>query len=190
MLLASFALIPTQVAQAQNGTFEKTLKEEGDCFTNGKVTIKLTVSQTCHFQIVYSGPEAVITDTVPAEWEVVSDIMDNIDNKQCTSTVKKPGKSATKIDCGAQTDITIMVWLETRESPDTKKNGSPHDEKDPKFKPTSCDRLFVVNDGAVATATELFEGEPVFVVTSNDLTINAEDPDDLNCNGIPDSDEV
>jgi len=166
--------------------FEKTLKEEGDCFTQGnEILVKQLVKQTCHFTIEYVGEPAVITDVVPAEWTVTG-VMDDIDNAQCSVSLKgKSGKSATGIDCGAQTDITIMVWLETRPSP-----GKGHKEGTV-FKPTTCDPDFVVNDGAIATSVEVdINGIPVFVEQSNDLTINAEDPNDLDCDGIDFEDEI
>jgi len=166
--------------------FEKTLKDEGDCFTQGnEILVKQGVTQTCHFQIEYVGEEAVITDVIPAEWTVTG-IMDDIDNKQCSFLLKgKSGKSATGIDCGAQTDITIMVWLETRPSP-----GKGHKEGTV-FKPTTCDPEFVVNDGAIATSVEVdINGIPVFVIQSNDLIINAEDLNDLDCDGIENDNEA
>ncbi len=165
--------------------FEKTLKDEGDCFTQGnEVLVKQDDKQTCHFTIEYVGELAVITDVIPAEWQVIG-VMDDIDNAQCSfSTKGKSGKSATGIDCGAQTDITVMVWLETRESP-----GKGH--KTDVFKPTTCDPNFVVNDGAIATSVELdIEGNPVFVKQSNSLTINAEDLNDLDCDDVPNEDDL
>ena len=184
MLLASSALLPTQVAQAGNGftTFEKTLLDEGNCFDPGKIIIKQTSFQSCHFEIVYLGDPAVITDVIPAEWDVNSVMIDG--QEVCDVAQKgKSGKSATGIDCGVQDDVTINVWMTTRLNP-----GKGHDPAI--FKPTSCDPVFVINDGAIATSVAEDEGVPVFVGISNSLTINAEDPLDLDCNGVPDSEET
>jgi len=185
ILLSSFALLSTQVAQAGDPgviTFEKSITG-GDCL-NDEVLVKAGSSQTCHFQIVYLGPPAVITDAIPGEW-FVTGFFDDVTGGECGRvTTGNVAKNPNVISCGIQTDITVDVWLTTRIN-----QGGGHKEG-PVFKPTTCDPNFVVNEGAfaISVAEDPF-GDRIFEEQSNSITINAFDEDDPDCIGLPEPDD-
>jgi len=86
-------------------------------------------------------------------------------------------KSATGITCDAETDdVFTVVTIETRESPATVK----HQNKDDKFKPTSCGDLSL-NDGATAILLDsngnpvlgTFDSEPIVLDQSDPLSTTA-----------------
>ena len=114
------------------------------------------------FEITYSGPPALIIDTVPAEFDVISALpSDGVDISPAGKGPKS--KSATiiswSVDGGegicAAPPVTLTVTIETRESP-----GGGH--KLDTFKPTSCEEDMELNDGATAYEVD-GEGNPVFV---------------------------
>ena len=191
MIFAAAAPSLTQVhAGDLGGDLVKFLDDasEMDCL---EIEIVQTDTTRCAFFISYSGDTAIVEDTVPAEWEVMS-IEGDVD---CTfvSAGKKVYKSATKITCTETDEMLILVTVQTRESPATKDKAN----KVSKFKPTSCGDL-VLNDGAVAYASEddakiLVEDDdgnlvPIVIFVSNQLILDAVNPDGLDCEGSPDPD--
>jgi len=108
-----------------------------------EIGISLPTATTYIYTIEYSGPAALVKDTVPAEFEVISLVATD-----GTADDFKPGKggksqSSTKIEwlVPAGTN-TLTVEIQTVESP-----GKGH--KQTTFKPTSCGPL-PINDGATA----------------------------------------
>ncbi len=144
-------------------TIEKTL------FGPGEIGISQPATTTYQYTIDYSGPAALVTDTVPAEFEVLcavsgaststlpgvadptfDDCLDvsTLDENGDVITITNQGKGpksqgATKIEwlVSAGTS-TLTVDIQTVESP-----GKGH--KLTVFKPTSCGPL-AINDGATA----------------------------------------
>jgi len=114
------------------------------------------------YTIVYTGPAALVKDTVPAEFEVISLVATD-----GTADDFKPGKgpksqSSTKIEwlVPAGTN-TLTVDIQTVKSPG-------HGKKTPDvFKPTSCGPL-PINDGA--TAFEVDENGDLVLVEVTDPT--------------------
>jgi len=107
------------------------------------------------FEISYTGPEALVVDTVPAEFEVLM-VTTGDGTATFFETGKGKGKSSTKIVWDAPAgSSTLTVDIQTVKSPG-------HGKKTPDvFKPTSCGPL-PINDGA--TAFEVDEdGELVLV---------------------------
>lgn len=109
------------------------------------------------FEIAYSGPEALILDTVPAEFKVTN-VSATAGSPSYESANKKGNnKSATiitweNVPAGSS---TLTVTIQTRKSP-----GKGHAKKGPPiYKPTSCGTL-ALNDGATAYEVDEF-GEPV-----------------------------
>lgn len=153
------------------------------------------------FDITYSnpgGPDVLIVDTIPAEWQVTEvagiTLMDGfsitdaeLDGGGGTVGVapankKDNNKSATIIQWTPDPDGgTINVVVTTRESP-----GKGHKKKGgPKFRPTSCGPL-VLNDGALVFELDefgdplrdpetgevlppIFESDPILLVAVKDL---------------------
>jgi hypothetical protein len=119
------------------------------------------------FVITYSGPEAVVSDVVPAE----------LDNVLCTASagtlvVEKPGgpKSSTRITwtVPAGEELTLDCTLQTGGSPGGCKGGNGH-------RPTSCGPL-ALNEGATATGTEIDPKtgvEQPFTLTTEPLVVEA-----------------
>ena len=124
------------------------------------------------FDITYSnsgGPDVLIVDTIPAEWQVTevagNPITDGFGNGSdgsggtvgvAPANKKDNNKSATIIQWTPDPDGgTINVVVTTRESP-----GKGHRKKGgPKFRPTSCGPL-VLNDGALVFEIDPSTGEP------------------------------
>jgi len=107
------------------------------------------------FEITYTGPDALVVDTVPAEFEILS-LETSAGNAIFFDTSKGRGNSANRIEwfvlAGSN---TLTVTIQTVPSP-----GKGHKEGTV-FKPTSCGPL-PINDGA--TAFEVDEnGELVLV---------------------------
>ena len=95
------------------------------------------------FEINYSGPEALIEDAIPAEFEVTSL---NATAGSATSFSNK-SKSATHITWDVPAGShTLTVTIQTRESPGKRNSKKP---TAPVFKPTSCGPL-PINNGATA----------------------------------------
>jgi hypothetical protein len=119
------------------------------------------------FRITYSGPEAVVTDVVPAE----------LDELQCTASagtvdiLQNGGpKSSRQITwtVPAGEDLTLDCMLQTAGSPGGCKGGQGH-------RPTSCGPL-ALNEGATATGTELDPKtgvEEPFTLTTGPLVVTA-----------------
>ena len=184
------SLTQAHAGESFDGVIVKFLDDasEIDCF---EIEIVQTTTTRCAFFIDYLGDPAIVEDTVPAEWEVMS-IKGDAD---CIwkSAGKKTAKSATKITCAETIDMLVLVTVETRESPAIKDK----ENKDAKFKPTSCGDL-VLNDGAVAYASDDNEKilvevetgifEPIVIDTSDPITLTAVNPDDLEC-GLPEPDD-
>jgi len=124
-----------------------------------EIGISLPTATTYLYTIEYTGPPALVKDTVPAEFEVLS-----LAATDGAAIDFKPGKGpksqgATKIEWLVPAGTsTLTVEIETVQSP-----GKGH--KLTVFKPTSCGPLSI-NDGA--TAFELDEnGELVLVELIN-----------------------
>jgi len=135
------------------------------CFAEG-VPVKSDGPTTCLIAIVaqnLTGQNVILKDAIPAEWGVEIQGGFNAsfncqDSLEQANKGKKADKSATILTCDATTSSLLRgVFLEitTRESPATANN----DNKVAKFKPTSCDGLFV-NSGAQLILADAL-GEPV-----------------------------
>ena len=113
------------------------------------------------YEISYTGPTALVKDTVPAEFEVLNLV--SSDGAAIDFQKGKSGKSATKIEwlVPAGTN-TLTVAIETRESP-----GGGH--KLTVFKPTSCGPL-PINDGATAFEVDI-NGDQVLVPYTDPITL-------------------
>lgn len=126
-------------ASADCGTIEKPPVGDGD------IGISKPTSTTRTFEINYTGPDALILDMVPAEFDV-TDLNADVGTAIAFPANKagNPNKSATIISwwVDAPADATLTVTIETRVSP-----GGGH--KKPTFKPTSCGDLYL-NSGATA----------------------------------------
>ena len=190
---AAPSLTQAHAGESFEGIVAKNLDQSSDidCFEG--IEIVQTTTTTCAFIIDYLGDPAIVEDTVPAEWKVMSiDTIFGIADCTWESAGKKVDKSATKITCAETSDMIILVTVETRESP-----GNKNPNKADKFKPTSCGDL-VLNDGAVAYASagnekileevepEIFE--PIVIDTSEPITLTAINPDGLEC-GLPEPDD-
>jgi hypothetical protein len=133
------------------------------------------------FNLTYAGPLANVTDTVPAEWEIVAFTGPSADDcTHETSNKKNNDKSSTQINCEDQTNVDLTVKLSTRESPS---NGKGNPDKLDKWKPTSCGTVYA-NDGAYAFTLE----NGVFTLVDNVgplwLTAAEDNIDGLsNCDG-------
>ncbi len=134
------------------------------CFAEG-VQIKSDGPTTCQFFILYentTGQNVMLKDAIPAEWSAAygafgasSECEDKLEQ---ANKGKKADKSATLLTCDATDNDFINgahIVITTRESPATANN----DNKDAKFKPTSCE-LFA-NSGAQLIAAD--EGNPILV---------------------------
>ena len=152
--------------------FEKTLLLEptkSDIACAIGMPIGALTTTMCTFSIEYSGDPLLIVDTVPAEWEFVS--------QTGSCTVEKagkgnPSKSATKIDCGVTDSLSVEFKFQTRESPG---------KKNVKFAPTSCDKDLKLNEGALALDPITLE----VIKTSNMIgTPTVDDPNDIDCDQV------
>jgi len=141
------ALTADEVAAAAEGCGELELSLEKTKLTGpDEIGICLPEATEYVFEIAYSGPDALILDSVPAEFEVKSVVADpDVGFATFFAAGKGPkSKSATIIAwwVPAPGSATLTVTVETRESP-----GGGH--KIDTFKPTSCGTL-TLNDGATA----------------------------------------
>jgi len=176
------------VFEAFHGSINKDIV--GDCMLEAKKS----TSQMCTFKITYGGDRATIVDTISAGWEedpvVFVDHED--DDGKCSvdesngnkgKNKKNNDKSATGFTCvdvGISADFDVTIT--TRESPDTKKSGNPHDAKVTKFKPTSCEEDFDINSGAKAILLDEFgnvvfgtlDGKPIVLDTSDSLSVTSD----------------
>lgn len=109
------------------------------------------------FEIAYTGPAALVVDTVPAEFEIVelipsSDAPDAI----YFDPSQGRGNSANRIEwLVPEGSHTLTVVIRTIVNPGRRRNQAPV------FKPTSCGPL-PINDGAIAFEVEEF-GDLVLV---------------------------
>jgi len=158
------------------------------------------------FTITYSnpgGPDAIVFDTVPAEWQVTAIDGQGPNDPKCFvdfgngggGTVDagpangkcKKAKSATKIEWNVEglTDGELVVDVLNRQSPSGK----------PKFKPTSCGAI-ILNDGAIAFESDgsgnlvldpPVTGDPVVVAGPTDpiCLVAVEDPEGTLTNAEP-----
>lgn len=177
--IAAIFMVPAGLANADHElTDVSVLNKTTDCPV--ELNVAETVPTTCNFTIKYSNVLATILDTVPAEWEV----SDDADALAAGCTVepankgKKAMKSATKIECADVENLDITLEITTRASP-----GKGHDPT--VFKPTSCGVL-EINDGAHAVDTAT--GDVLF--STEALTITVNDPEDLDCDGLTNDEEV
>ena len=141
------------------------------CFDQG-VPVKSDGPTTCQFFIIYentTGQNVILKDAIPAEWSAaygaLGASLECDDNLEQANKGKKADKSATLLTCDATDNGFINgahIVITTRESPATANN----DNKDAKFKPTSCSDLFA-NDGAQLIAAD-DEGNPILVDDGND----------------------
>ena len=126
------------------------------------------------------GPAVTLLDTLPAEFDEVAvedgGVCDSLlvarannrKGKAKNGKVKKD-RGATKIACELpeQTDATLLVTLQTRQSP-----GKGHDS--PIFAPTSCGTL-LLNNGAVAVDRSDSEDEMLVVGPTAALAVAIDD---------------
>lgn len=107
------------------------------------------------FEVAYSGPAALVEDTVPAEFEILELIPSN-GTALFFETSKGKGNSANRIQWNVpEGSNTLTVWIQTVASP-----GKGHTVS--VFKPTSCGPL-PINDGATAFEVDPEAGEVVLV---------------------------
>jgi hypothetical protein len=163
--------------------------EDFDQNTDVVVLVKKTSPTVYEFEIVYTnpgGPSVVITDAVPAEWQVLvvaghfladgfsaGEVWDGAGGTVAVFPANKKtnNKSATRIvwvpDPGNDRS-TISVVVKSRPRPS---------KKEAKFAPTSCGALFL-NDGAfvfelgpdgTALFPEIFSSKPLLLVAVKDL---------------------
>ena len=149
-------------------TIEKTFLEGP-----GQIGIYLPGPTQYVFQIDYTGPAALVVDTVPAEFECVGQPVASAGAATC-STNSNSSKSANRIKWDAPTGSnTLTVTIQTRVSPRKRNNKKV---EPPVFKPTSCGPL-PINDGATALEVDengdlvlvpvLENGEPVLDKNGN-----------------------
>lgn len=193
--MAALFIVSTGIASADHELTDETIfSKTTDC--PAQIEIGQAVSTACSFTITYAnaGIPAIINDTVPAEWNVTNaDAINAIGDCTVSSANKVPGngpdknnkkadRSATKIICSETDALTLTVEIATRESPSTVK----HANKVDKFKPTSCDPEFAINDGAHAV-------DPVtgdLIASTLSLTTVALDPEDVDCDGLTADEET
>lgn len=179
--IAAIFMVPAGLANADHETtnsdiFNKTSTCPAD------ILVKQLAPTVCDFRIQYANPgvSAMIFDTVPAEWEVTG--ISGPNAADCTlesaNKGKKAMKSATKIECADVDSLDVTFDIETRASP-----GKGHDPT--VYKPTSCG-ILSINDGA--HAVDSTTGDVLFSTLS--LTINVNDPEDLDCDGLTNDEEV
>ena len=146
---------------------------------------RLPVSTQYVFQIIYSGPAAFVTDTLPSHWEVTAIKVNGAEDPNAISfpsNNKKPTKSAVKIEwtIPEETSAVLTVEYETRMI----------NVKKGEFHPGSCGP-FLINPGATAFAIdengeiileEVIDPEtglpilvPVILFISNSLEVEAVD---------------
>lgn len=154
--------------------FEKTLvddvsKSDPECTTG--MPIGASTTTMCTFSIEYSGVPLLIVDTVPAEWEFVSQ------TGSCTvepAGKGNPSKSATIIDCGVTDSLSEEFKFQTRVSQSKGKDA-------PIFKPTSCDKDLKLNEAALA----LDPATLAIIEMSNMInTPTVDDPNDIDCDQV------
>ncbi len=164
--VATMFLVTTGLASADHEVPFGPLVKSTDCPT--EVDVKPSSAIACSFTMTYSGGvEATISDTVPAEWQVMS-TTGTCDVDQANKKMNK--KSATKINCTVAGDEAITVNIESRHS-----NGKKHVDV---YKPTSCGFLDI-NDGAHAT-----DANGIVIASTAPLTpIVVNDPEDTDCDG-------
>ena len=127
-----------------------------------EIGISLPQSTQYVFEIDYSGPAALIIDTVPAEFTVL-----NVATTDGTATFTESGKSKTQSSTKIEWNVpagfnTLTVEIQTVESP-----GGGH--KLTVFKPTSCGPL-PINDGATAFEVDI-NGDQVLVPYTDPITL-------------------
>lgn len=169
---------------------------------NGDIALAVEVGQLpppvmYDFTIDYynpGGPDVLIQDTVPAEWDTIADVVNALNCSLAGANKKNNGKSATKIDCEYSGDGAVTAFWNTARCHDNKKNK--------KCRPTSCGALYL-NDGAEVFEVDEF-GDPLLdedgnllppIFTSNNLCLvavadgdDADDGIDLTGEGDEDGD--
>ncbi|MDX1383735.1 MAG: FG-GAP repeat protein, partial [Thermoanaerobaculia bacterium] len=202
-------------------SLDKELTQGPDVDTDGEIDLVVEVGQTVATEIELTiswvpdplGPDALILDAVPAEWQVVglnglgsadSCIAGSDGNGGEASAAPANGKcnqekAATKIEWTPATAGDLIVSLESRSG----KGGAKA-----LFSPTSCGAL-VVNDGAVAVTLDdegnvIYDGgdpvvllgptDPVVLVAVADVdgsgTIARDGSGDEDGDGVTDADEA
>jgi len=125
-----------------------------------EIGIYLPTATEYIYTIEYTGPAALVTDIVPAEFDVTG--IQSSGGAVSVTEVGEKGKkqqSATRIEWQAPAGSnTLTVEIQTVES-----SGKGH--KNPVFKPTSCGEL-PINDGA--TAFEVDENGNTVLVSYTD----------------------
>lgn len=185
--LVAALVLPFVMANAETvgeGALTKSFDETQECITG--IEIKQNQTTPCMFEINYAGANATIIDTIPAEWEVTGIDSGDVDcSVEQANKGSKADKSATKIECEETDSLNLLVNMTTRESPG---KGHAKNGGESAFKPTSCGDL-TINDGAVALAENEF-GEIVEIATTPAIMTVAIDPEDLDCDGLSNEDEV
>lgn len=132
-----------------------------------EIGIYLPIPTSYVFEINYTGPEALVVDTVPAEFEIVS-LAASAGDADWFEPSKGKGKSANRIEWSVPAGAnTLTVTVQTAPS-----NGKGH--RTPVYKPTSCGPL-AINDGAVAYEVDE-NGDPVLIevqAVTNTLELEA-----------------
>jgi hypothetical protein len=171
--------------EGEHGVITKTLLEP--CLTSG-VEVKNDTAQVCTFHISYTGANATIIDTLPAEWNATTVVFGantgtggggcTVDGTPDVSTGKNKKankKSATGFTCeDIGEDAEIDVTVDLRQSP-----GKGHGKKNQLvFKPTGCD--LQINSGAIALLVNVTDGTLVLgTLDGLPLVLNSTDPLDV-----------
>lgn len=180
-VIAAIFMVPAGLVNADHAETDPNVLSKTHTCPDEIDDVAQEVTTSCSFRIQYNSlTSATILDTVPAEWEVTNE--DAVEAEGCTvdpaNKGKKADRSATKIVCEDTTSLDITVEISTRASP-----GKGHDPA--VFKPTSCGDLSI-NDGAHAVDPETEE----ILFSTLPLTIQVNDPDDLDCDGLTNDEEA
>jgi len=177
--VAVMFIVPASLANADHEVPFGPLVKSTTCPT--EVDVKPAAPIVCTFTMSYTGGvAAIISDTVPAEWEVTG-TTGTCDVSQANK--KSNQKSATKISCEVAGNEDIIVSIESRAS-----YGKAHVDADGNptvYKPTSCGALDI-NNGAHAV-----DENGVLIASTAPLTpILVNDPDDTDCDGVANVDDI
>jgi hypothetical protein len=191
LALLAAPLLLAFAASAGAATIEKVLSETTGADNFNPIQVADLQTTTYELTITYTsdgGPAVTLLDTVPAEFDEVA----VEDGGVCDSLLvaraghrkgkAKKDRGATKIACDLpeQTDATLVVTFQTRQSP-----GKGH--REPIFAPTSCEAL-LLNNGAVAVDRSASDIEMVVAGPTAALAVEVNDlTSDLDGDGAGDA---